>query len=368
MKKEKSETRRFLSAIFNLAGLAVLVGLLALFGPLVKGALSVQKLDEGIYYMEFKGDDGFEGLVRAGGGRNPQEISAYVVRFLSKGFSRSSAAAPAAEPYGCAAFTVRDEGDNFMMGRNFDFSDATVLILHSRPRNGYESVATFDLRQFGFGDDWKPDSFGRKYVALTTLFFALDGINEKGLAIADLMVGDDSVTHQESGKPALTTTSALRYVLNRAATVDEAVGLLRSIDMHSDIGATHHYAISDANGNSVVVEYIDGQMVVTDTPVVTNHYLSESVRGVGLAPGDTRYDFLEEEYVDCLGVMDEYGLRESMEAVSQAPSGSFGGTQWTVLWNLEERNATYYFRRNFDTLYRFVLGRRKALDSSFHSE
>ena len=30
------------------------------FGPLVKGALSVEKLDDGLYYMEYKGDYGFD--------------------------------------------------------------------------------------------------------------------------------------------------------------------------------------------------------------------------------------------------------------------------------------------------------------------
>ena len=238
-----------------------------------------------------------------------------------------------------------------MTGRNFDFYDTTPLILHSRPRKGYESISTFDLRLLGFGNDWKPDTFGHKYIALTTLFFSLDGINEKGLAIADLMAGDDVVTHQDRGKPDLTTTAALRYVLNRAATVDEALELLEGIDMYSDIGSAHHFAISDATGRSVVVEYIDGEMVATDTPIVTNHYLAPAKYLVGRRPNDHRYDTLEDKYVDCLGVFDEDSLLEAMESVTQTPSETFGGTQWTILWDLEARIATYYFRRNFDKGY-----------------
>ena len=53
-----------------LALLAIaLVGGWLMFGPLVKGARSVQKLDEGLYYMEYKGDDGFDKLMEKGGGR-----------------------------------------------------------------------------------------------------------------------------------------------------------------------------------------------------------------------------------------------------------------------------------------------------------
>ena len=48
--------------LWSLLGLVVLFGVYAwtLFGPLVKGAMSVEKLDEGLYYMEYKGDDGFD--------------------------------------------------------------------------------------------------------------------------------------------------------------------------------------------------------------------------------------------------------------------------------------------------------------------
>jgi len=347
--------RKILSYILIAAGIVVLAGAWASFGPLVKGALSVKQLDEGLYYMEFKGDDGFEGLIQSGGGRSSLEISRYIISFLSKGFAKGQETAETADAYGCAAFTVRDQDGRFLMGRNFDFSESTAMILHSRPRDGYESIATFNLRFLGFGEDWKPDSFSRKYMALSCLFVSLDGINEKGLAIADLMAGDDTETHQDHGKPDLTTTSALRYVLNRAATVDEAIALLESIDMHSDIGTAHHFAISDASGHSVVAEYIDGELVVTDTPIVTNHYLAESRYGDGLIPGDNRYDILEDEYVEYLGLFDIDSLRNAMEKVSQAPSGSFGGTQWTVLWDLENRTATYYLRRNFDKAYSFKM-------------
>ena len=343
--------RKIIPRILGLTALAALIGAWAVFGPLVKGALSLQKLDEGIYYMEFRGDDGFEGLLESGGGSDAAEISRYVIRFLSKGFSDGTMPVPTDSLYACSAFTVRDQEDRFMTGRNFDFYDTTPLILHSRPRKGYESISTFDLRLLGFGNDWKPDTFGHKYIALTTLFFSLDGINEKGLAIADLMAGDDVVTHQDRGKPDLTTTAALRYVLNRAATVDEALELLEGIDMHSDIGSAHHFAISDVTGRSVVVEYIDGEMVATDTPIVTNHYLAPAKYLVGRRPNDHRYDTLEDKYVDCLGVFDEESLLEAMESVTQTPSETFGGTQWTVLWDLEARTATYYFRRNFDKGY-----------------
>lgn len=328
------------------------------FGALVKGAMSVQKLDDGLYYLEYRGDDGFAGLMESGGGRSAGELSGYVMRFLSKGFYRPAAGDPAPAQYGCSALTARTPEGGVLMGRNFDFTFATGMVVHTIPTQGYETYTTFNLDFIGFGEGWLPEGFQNQYMALSALFFALDGINEKGLAVADLMAGDDAQTHQETGKPALTTTSAISYLLKNAATVDEALELLRGIDMHSDIGAAHHYAISDASGRSVVVEYVDNRMEVVESPAVTNHYLCAAKLNVGLQEGDRRYDFLCRQLDAAGGVMDKRQLTEAVASVSQpGREGSFLGTAWTLVMNLTDPAVTYFARRHFDKPFRFEFER-----------
>lgn len=347
--------------LWALLALVLVSGLRAcsLFGPLVKGAQSVVQLDEGLYYLEYKGDDGFAELVAGGGGRSAGELGAYVVRFLSRGFYSPQAGNPAPARYGCSALTARTPEGGVLMGRNFDFNSATGVVVHTVPDRGYETYTTFNLDFLGFGDGWLPDGFKNRYMALSALFFALDGINEKGLAVADLMAGDDAQTHQESGKPALTTTSAISYLLKNAATVDEALELLRGIDMHSDIGAAHHYAISDASGRSVVVEYVDDRMEVVESAAVTNHYLCAAKLNVGLAEGDRRYDFLCRQLDVTGGVMDKRQLTEAVAAVSQPQRESgFLGTAWTLVMDLTNPAVTYYSRRRFDKPFRFEFVRK----------
>ena len=346
--------------LWSLLALVLLFGIgsWAKFGSLVKGALSVKQLDEGLYYMEYRGDDGFDELIARGGGRNSMELAEYAMFFLSKGYYNPPIT-PAPAQYGCSALTARTPENGVLMGRNFDFSSATGLILHTVPKRGYETITTFNVEFFGFGDDWKPEGFANQYMALSSLFFALDGINEKGLAVADLMAGDEAVTHQETGKPALTTTSAISYLLKNAATVEEALELLRGIDMHSDIGSAHHYAISDASGKSVVVEYVDTDFVVVDSPAVANHYLCEQKLNVGLYEGDRRYDFLRQQLQEAGGTMDLRQLTTAIASVSQAPAqGDRRGTAWTMVMNLTDRSVTYYSRRHFDKPQRFQLERK----------
>ncbi len=345
--------------LWSLLALTLLfvIGAWAQFRPLVKGAMSVERLDEGLYYMEYKGDDGFDELIARGGGRSSGELVGYVMNFLSKGYYNPPVT-PAPAQYGCSALTARTPENEVLMGRNFDFSSATGMILHTIPKRGYETITTFNVEFFGFGEGWLPEGFVNQYMALSGLFFALDGINEKGLAVADLMAGDDAVTHQDSGKPALTTTSAISYLLKNAATVDEALELLKGIDMNSDIGSAHHYAISDASGKSVVVEYVDNEIVVVDSPALTNHYLCKQKRNVGLYEGDRRYDFLCQQYEEAGGTLDLRQLTTAIASVSQPPAqGDRLGTAWTMVMNLSNPSVTYYSRRHFDKPFRFELVR-----------
>ena len=245
------------------------------------------------------------------------------------------------------------------MGRNFDFPSAIGLIMHCIPDKGYETITTFNVEFYNFGEDYKPEGFKNQYMCLSGLFVALDGINEKELAIADLMAGDSIETHQRTSKPDLTTTAAISYMLKNAANVDEALKLLESIDMHSDIGAAHHYAMADVSGRSVVVEYVDNKMVVTESPAVANHYLCEQKLNVGLTEGDDRYDRLCQRFDQTQGVMSEKQLTDAIAAVSQPQRKGFLGTAWTMVMDLSHPSVTYYSLRHFDKPFHFAFSRTK---------
>ena len=347
-------------ALFCVLGLVIVSGVLVWmeFGTLIKGANSCVKLDDRLYYMEYKGDDGFDGLMAKGGFEKADDMVGYIIEFLSKGHYKPEVET-SKEPYGCSALTVKTPDGSVMMGRNFDFPSAIGLIMHCIPDKGYETITTFNVEFYQFGEDFKPEGFKNQYMCLAGLFVALDGINEKGLAIADLMAGDSIETHQRTSKPDLTTTAAISYMLKNAANVDEALKLLEGIDIHSDIGAAHHYAMADVSGRSVVVEYVDNKMVVTESPAVANHYLCEQKLNVGLTEGDDRYDRLCQRFDQTQGVMSEKQLTDAIAAVSQPQRKGFLGTAWTMVMDLSHPSVTYYSLRHFDKPFHFALSRTK---------
>ena len=343
-------------ALFSVLGLVILLGVAVWmeFGPLVKGANSCVKLDDGLYYMEYKGDDGFDGLMAQGGIAKADQLAGYAIEFLSKGHYKPEIST-SKQSYGCSALTVNTPDGDILMGRNFDFPSAIGVVMHCIPDKGYETITTFNVEFYGFGEGFKPEGFKNQYMALTGLFVALDGINEKGLAIADLMAGDNVETHQNTSKPDLTTTAAIPYILKNAANVDEALKLLESIDMHSDIGSAHHYAMADATGKRVVVEYVDNKMVVVESPAVANHYLCQQKLNAGLEEGDNRYATLCERFAETNGVMNQEQLTDAIASVSQPEREGFLGTAWTMVMDLKHPSITYYSRRHFDKPFTFKM-------------
>lgn len=77
-------------ALFSILGLLVVAGVLVWmeFGSLIKGAMSCEKLDEGMYYMEYAGDDGFDELMKRGGCANINVLANLSQTSCQKGISR----------------------------------------------------------------------------------------------------------------------------------------------------------------------------------------------------------------------------------------------------------------------------------------
>ena len=177
--------------------------------------------------------------------------------------------------------------------------------------------------------------------------------------VADLMAGDKEETHQRNDKPNLTTTAAIRLLLDRASSVDEAVALMGQYDMNSELKSAHHLSVADANGKSVVVEYVDGGMLVTETKVVTNYYIGDCAkRGVGSEQSHLRFDTLDA--FD--GVADAETVRNLLETVAQKnypqTDGSYEKTMWSIVYDPAVRQAQFYFAENYTHYYWLLLGEK----------
>ena len=349
------------------------------FGAFVVAARSIHKLQDGLYVMTYRGDYGLDEFLAQGGADSDSALANYLMGYLSGGYYTQDDIEIAPGDFGCTTVCVKDSKGGVYFGRNFDWKKDRAMIVHTVPNDGYESLSTCDLDFLGFGDDYAPDgSMMERLQTLAAIYGPVDGMNEKGLVIADLMAGDDEETHQKTGKVALTTTTAIRLLLDRAANVDEAIELLKQYDMNSSIGAAHHFAIADKSGKSVVVEYVNGEMLVAETNVVTNHYLADSPKkGVGDEESHLRFDrvseFIGPDFV-LAGGFGVHGnwivqrpfqeVRRLIAPVSQSQikirypqvyGGSNAVTLWSIVYAPGKQWADFYFREDYDNGHRLFL-------------
>ena len=187
-------------------------------------------------------------------------------------------------------------------------------------------------------------------------YLLMDGMNEKGLAMSVLKLRGDP-TLQDTGKNKISTTVALRLVLDRAATVDEALALLDEYDMQSSMPeANFHFLLADASGKAVVLEYLpNGQRMEYDQNYVTNFYLTENVPYAPVR-GKDRYDLIEQTLIFKKGVMSEAEVMALLAVIGQPETEEATSmTQWSVVYNLTDLTGRVAVVREYDNVFRFSL-------------
>ena len=117
--------------------------------------------------------------------------------------------------------------------------------------------------------------YGNVSVTAATVS-ATDGMNEKGLVVNQLYLSGTQYVRPDD-RPTLSNVSAVAYILDNFATVDEAVAGLEKVRILSVqvLGREWptHIAISDARGDSAIIEFINQQRIVHKGPsfrVMTN--------------------------------------------------------------------------------------------------
>ncbi len=309
------------------------------------------ELSDGLSAVQYAGDYGFDLFLEQGGASSDSEV----VSFLTDNvMSDLGSLIFGGNSFGCSTLSVKNTDGEALFGRNFDWNTCNAMIIQSQPENGYHSISTVNMdfiSMSGIRLSALPDNI----QALAALYAPLDGLNEKGLAVSVNMIQDSETIEQNTDKPDITTTTAIRLLLDKAANVEEAIELLSSYDMHASFGYMVHFAIADRTGNSVAVEYVNNEMVVTKTPAVTNFYLAEGEKnGIGTHQSHERYEILINRLNDS-ETMEMNDVRDSLDSVSKDNFGEFESTEWSIVMNQSTGEVQYYHRENYNTAYTFTV-------------
>lgn len=330
------------------------VGILCfMFRHELKTLSTLKEKGVGVYTMTYDGDYGFDAFLEIGASSDA-DIEAFVTKRLLKGLPIELNVSDA----GCTAFVSRNEEGDIIYARNFDFLYAPFLQVYTNPDNGYVSVSTVNLSFAGYGEGNLPSSgiSFQNFLTLATPFLPFDGMNEKGVCIALLAVPEVWMI-DDPDKITLNTTTAIRLVLDKAATIDEAVELLRKYNIYFSGDVTCHFLIADATGKSVIVEYYDNELQVvesdTDYQIASNFI---AYHGLNIGEGYTefdRYDAVEKvlqnnntvTMEDCEKLLNTVGIYD----------GETDKLQWSVVYNLTDKTGRIWPYRDTGEAWDFTI-------------
>jgi hypothetical protein len=330
--QRRSSLLPFFSVSLALALLAILA---VCFGNQVRTLASFRKVDDyPLYVMHLYGDYGFDDL-------------------LVNGVQATAGTEPAVrEPYSgwaCSVFAALNADGELLLGRNFDWYNRPTLLLFTHPPDGLDAVSLVDLSYLGF--DVNAPSWQDVLALQRAPYWPFDGMNEHGLAVGMMAVPEAQVD-VDPQQVTIGSLHAIRLVLDKASSVEEAITHLQSYNIDFEDGPPLHYMLADAAGNSAIVEFIDGELVVLRNKelwqVATNFLVSGHSLQSAMAQCP-RYARAYERLDNSGGVLDQADAMALLQDLSQPI------TMWSVVYGLASGEVRVVIGRDYEVVHAFQL-------------
>lgn len=346
--KKTSKARKAIK-ITVLSILGVITAALIIISNILYGRVStissVKQLGEGMYTVNYRHDYQLDKALESGID-DERSLLKFICDEMYFGYQVDSNI----EKYACSAFVTKTPDGKYLGGRSFGLGGTDTLCVYTHPSDGYASISTVSTDMLNVGEDnaYPTTSLEGRAALLAAPYIAVDGMNEKGLftALLDLSMGEN---HMETGNRDLTVTMAVRLLIDRAATVDEAIELLRNYDIHTGHGWTQHLFVGDASGDGAVIEWHKGQMKVVKSPICTNFRLSSRLAQddpTGMCERfDILHDTLEKHPENTPG-----DAMDMLEAVKQEYDNNIH-TEWSIVYHLTDFSMDISVDMDFDNVY-----------------
>ncbi len=253
-------------------------------------------------------------------------------------------------------------------GRTMDWREDPQTNLYIFPRGIERRGAMTDNTLF-----WTS-----KYGSLSAAGYDIgicDGMNEKGLVANLLFLPETVYSKTDDNRPVMGLSIWTQYVLDNFATVGEAVETLSknifridAPDLPNGVKSKLHLAISDPSGDSAIIEYIDGRIVIyrgrqyqvlTNSPaynlqLAINDYWKQ-IGGLTMLPGTNRSSdrFVRASfYIDAIvqtagpqiavpAVMSVMRNVSVPYGISTPGSPHIASTRWRIV--ADQKHLVYYF-------------------------
>ena len=356
-KKKKRIWRRVLLWTFLTPIIVVLVAAIVLFIILygrIATAASAEQVGDNLYKIHYQ-QDYFLDKALDSGIKTEQDLLNFINEEMFFGYGIEANV----DKYACSGFLSQTDGGKYLTGRSFGLGGTDKIAVYSTPKDGYASLSMVSLDMLGLGGENGVETLSAagRITMLAVPYICVDGVNEKGV-FASLMDVDTVEIHDDTERPELLVTLAVRLILDRAASVDEAI---EQYDIHTGHGWAQHVFITDATGDAAVVEWSrtnnwkgprKSEMHVTRSKLCTNFYLYKAEgKTDGLCE---RFDTMKEALEGKTEITHEYAM-DILESVYQYINPVIF-TDWSVIYYQTDFTMDVATNKNFEKVYHLEPG------------
>jgi hypothetical protein len=252
----------------------------------------------------------------------------------------------------CSVFSIHND-NSVLMGRNWDNQNVGSIIVNLYyPTNGFSSISFSRAIDLGFPlnmdlEKIKSSELGNRL--LLAPFYAMDGINEHGVAVA--VAGLRQTTHKSSGnKQKVCVTFLMRKILDQTKSIDEAVKLIEKyVPFDLDKNSLNaHFIITDSSGRSVILEYDQDQWRIIDSQGAYQILTTKQIYNVPeatLIKQCWRYRNIFQNLKKTNGDVDWNRGIKILQDVQQK------GTTWSAVYSTRTTEVFFTVYQNWDTIY-----------------
>lgn len=246
----------------------------------------------------------------------------------------SDQAGPAERPgYACTLFAALGDPDQPLVGRNFDWDHNPALVTTSKAGDGPATLTITDLSFLGIDQrnvDLLDDDEQTRRLLLRAQGGCVEGVNEHGLFIG--LAADDLADPPRRGKVGISGLALHRVVLDRAATVEQALAVIDEFDVDFTGGPGLHYLLADRAGHASVAEFDQGGLVSFDKPADQPWHCMENFHFATTEPAERARERRYGGCAEALSAVDGApGVDGAMELLDQVRQGI---TQWSAVYDL----------------------------------
>lgn len=328
--------------------------------------LTSVKMIEGtnLYTMEYFSDYHFDEFLQTGASDNNAYYK-YINSIL--GDNVKIGVVGTASRNSCTAFTYKDSDGNQCFARNLDNTPNPVVLVVTNPSGAYKSISAVNMNCMGYTNEKVPTNYDPKMLAAP--YFPTDGMNEKGISISMLQV-NFARKQKENSKTTINAYAVIRLVLDYAKSIDEAVSLIREYNIYFDTDMMVHFMISDSEGHSALIEFVNGKMYVINNTksyqVASNfnnseemfnedgyvyfHEYSKWLATTNSSAYDSdygcyiRYDYIIDNLYNRSGIISDDDAFALLEDVASPKN-----LQYSIIYNLSTLEATIITDNDWET-------------------